>query len=111
MVEYVDVEEQLQCMVAVSVRQVRFGGFCLKGLRLGFAYCTTYSHCEIHPSLVLGVCSSSIPFPGHNQSPRNVYQCAMGKQSIGLYCCNYLQRFDTNALVICYLQKPLSSTR
>ena len=27
----------------------------------------TYTHCEIHPSMILGVCASIIPFPDHNQ--------------------------------------------
>jgi len=39
----------------------------------------SYTHCEIHPSMILGVCASIIPFPDHNQSPRNTYQSAMGK--------------------------------
>lgn len=26
-----------------------------------------YTHCEIHPSMILGVCASIIPFPDHNQ--------------------------------------------
>lgn len=26
-----------------------------------------YSHCEIHPSMILGVCASIVPFPDHNQ--------------------------------------------
>ncbi len=38
-----------------------------------------YTHCEIHASMILGVCASIIPFPDHNQSPRNTYQSAMGK--------------------------------
>ena len=37
-----------------------------------------YTHCEIHPSMILGVGGSIIPFPDHNQSPRNTYQGAMG---------------------------------
>ena len=44
------------------------------------SYCTTYTHCEIHPSMILGICASIIPFPDHNQSPRNTYQSARGKQ-------------------------------
>lgn len=32
------------------------------------AYSETYTHCEIHPSLILGVCASIIPFPDHNQA-------------------------------------------
>ena len=30
-----------------------------------------YTHCEVHPYLILGVIASTIPFPDHNQSPRN----------------------------------------
>lgn len=41
---------------------------------------STYTHCEIHPALILGIMASIIPFPDHNQSPRNTYQSAMGKQ-------------------------------
>jgi len=33
----------------------------------GEQYCSTYSHCEIHPAMILGVCASIIPFPDHNQ--------------------------------------------
>ena len=39
-----------------------------------------YTHCEIHPSTIFGILASCVPFPEHNQSPRNTYQCAMSKQ-------------------------------
>jgi len=51
----------------------------LKDLYSSKATELTFTHCEIHPSMILGVCASIIPFPDHNQSPRNCYQSAMGK--------------------------------
>lgn len=30
----------------------------------------TWTHCEIHPSMILGICASIIPFPDHNQVRR-----------------------------------------
>lgn len=41
-----------------------------------------YSHSEIDPNAILGVASSIIPLPDHNQAPRNTYQCLTGTSDV-----------------------------
>lgn len=37
------------------------------------------THQELFPYSMLSVVACLIPFSDHNQSPRNMYQCQMGK--------------------------------
>lgn len=69
-----------------------------------------YDYCEIHPSTMLGVVASTIPFPDHSQAPRNCYSSSMTKQAIGTFALNHNQRTDTVAHVLHYPQKPVVST-
>ena len=51
-----DVDEEETTMIAMSLPD-------LHGER---TKTVTFTHCEIHPSMILGVCASIIPFPDHN---------------------------------------------
>jgi DNA-directed RNA polymerase II subunit RPB2 len=70
-----------------------------------------HTHCEINPTLILGHMASSIPFSDHNQSPRNTYQSAMGKQAMGIFARNYSKRLDKNGYILCSPMRPLVETR
>ena len=36
----------------------------------------SYTHCEFHPIMTIGIIAGNIPFANHNQGPRNIFQYA-----------------------------------
>jgi DNA-directed RNA polymerase subunit B len=66
-IELVDANEEENCYISMDVDKLE----------------SINTHLEIFPSAILGVGASIIPYPEHNQSPRNTYESAMAKQSLG----------------------------
>ncbi|CAM6105763.1 unnamed protein product [Calypogeia fissa] len=70
-----------------------------------------FTHAELHPSLILGLSASVIPFPNRNQSSRNLFQAHKhSKQAIGFYVTNINSRADTSGQHLFYPQVQLVKT-
>jgi hypothetical protein len=69
------------------------------------------SHCEIHPSLLLGVMGNQIVFPESNPLPRDLFSCGQSKQAVSLYNSNYQNRIDKMGVVLNNGQIPLVKSR
>lgn len=160
-VEYVDVNEENNCLVALvrSLRVVRYVNVstlvmfretriygraagvgkgiltwrCVNVNRLGVGQVVMRISLllQVDPMTILGVVTGLIPYPHHNQaspsaatfcwqltnnnqplllllqSPRNTYQCAMGKQAMGTIARNQYERIDT---VLYLLSTPQART-
>lgn len=68
------------------------------------------THLEIHPSTIVGLLTSMIPYANHNQSPRNQLSCSQSKQGVSVYSTAFQNRFDNQVHVLCYGQAPLVRT-
>ncbi|ODV68522.1 DNA-directed RNA polymerase III [Hyphopichia burtonii NRRL Y-1933] len=97
LVEYLDVNEENDSLIALYEKDLEEH--------------QNITHLEIEPFTVLGAVAGLIPYPHHNQSPRNTYQCAMGKQAIGAISYNQFRRIDTLLYFMVYPQQPMVKTK
>lgn len=95
LVEYLDVNEENDSYIALYESNI----------------VPATTHLEIEPFTILGAVAGLIPYPHHNQSPRNTYQCAMGKQAIGAIGYNQCHRIDTLLYLSVYPQQPMVKTK
>lgn len=98
-IEYLDVEEENSQFLAMSMAD------------LSQERNRHYTHSEIHPSMILGILASIIPFVGSNQAPRNLFSNSQTKQAIGVFATNYRDRMDTKSQILLYPQIPIVDTR
>ena len=127
-IEYIDAEEQDQCMIAMyphRIENMRVKQHTsldkvkeIKGFidpfnmlnRYDETHFIRYTHCEFHPTMLLGIIGSIIPYCNRNQGPRNIYQYSQARQAMGIYATNYRDRLDI-AYILYHPQKPLVNTR
>jgi len=86
--------EQTTLRVAYGVEDVREG-------------VNEATHCELSPSNMLSVIASLTPFCDFNQSPRNMYQCQMGKQTMGTPFHATFKRTETKSYHLHTPQSPI----
>lgn len=93
-IEYIDPYEQNESFIANNSAYIK----------------KETTHMEIHPSTIMSMMTTLIPFANHNQSPRNQLSCSQSKQGLSIYATNWRNRFDNTAHVLCYGEMPITRT-
>ncbi|GIQ81951.1 DNA-directed RNA polymerase, subunit 2 [Kipferlia bialata] len=86
-----------------SLEQI-FMGISLFGSETDLAH---HTHQELVPTAMLSLVASTTPFSDHNQSPRNIYQCQMLKQTMGQHCLALPCRADNKSYRILTPERSL----
>ena len=103
-VEYLDAEEEETVMICMTPEDLEMSRqFAETGTVAQESVSTTatvkasggvnthtWTHCEIHPSMILGICASIIPFPDHNQVSNSFPFSFAADRSIGITADSFL---------------------
>ena len=94
-IEYIDKSEELNVIYATKYNEIT----------------PQSTHLMLDASkLLCGASAGIIPFSDHNQTPRNIYQAAMGKQAIGVQPLNFGDHLQSKTHILNYGQEPLVTT-
>src|SRR3989344_4548681 len=93
-IELIDANEEENCYIAFDEKDAK-----------------KHTHLEIFPSAILGAGASIIPYPEHNQSPRNTYESAMAKQSLGFSTPMMNTSTYVRQHLMLYPQTPIVNTK
>lgn len=66
------------------------------------------THLEYSPTNILSIVANQTPYSDFNQSPRNMYQCQMGKQAMGTPGTSLRYRTDNKAYMLQTGQTPIA---
>ncbi|CAN6454723.1 unnamed protein product [Victoria cruziana] len=91
-----------QAFMEIRCPDGRYGGSRLSSF--------SATHEEVHPTAMLSVVANLTPWSDHNQSPRNMYQCQMAKQTMGFSSQSLQFRADNKTYHLLTPQSPIVRT-
>jgi DNA-directed RNA polymerase subunit B len=92
--EMIDANEEENCYITLDEKNTK-----------------KHTHLEVFPPAILGAGASIIPYPEHNQSPRNTYESAMAKQSLGFSTPMMNTSTYVRQHLMLYPQTPIVNTK
>jgi DNA-directed RNA polymerase II subunit RPB2 len=114
-IEYLDQSETESSVISMDIEltpsEIKTRNELLKKDKTHAQNASTFTHFEIHPSLILGVMGNQIAFVENNQFPRDAFGCGQAKQTASLYHTNFFSRIDKMSMVINNGQIPLVKSR
>jgi DNA-directed RNA polymerase II subunit RPB2 len=114
-VEYLDQSETESSVISMDIEltpsELKTRNELAKKDKTHAQNASTFTHFEIHPSLILGVMGNQVAFVENNQFPRDAFGCGQAKQTASLYHTNFFSRIDKMSMVINNGQIPLVKSR
>ena len=96
-------------LICVFPEQVYLNIYCPDG-GAGGSPGLKFTHEETGPTGMLSMLATLTPWSDYNQSPRNMYQCQMAKQTMGTPLLAHPHRLDNKLYRIQTPQSPIART-